>query len=118
MGSVGEEETRPAEDLAALGLSPETLKGVEEAGFETPTPVQVRAIPVLLQGRDLVAQAQTGTGKTAAFALPLIERLDPGSPNPQALIVCPTRELAVQVSEAIYSLGRSRGLRSLPVYGG
>lgn len=111
-------EGTEAPTFASLGLSPVTLQGVEQAGYETPTPIQVRAIPLLLQGRDLVAQAQTGTGKTAAFALPLIERLDPANSQPQALIVCPTRELAVQVSEAVYSLGRSRGIRSLPVYGG
>jgi ATP-dependent RNA helicase DeaD len=102
----------------ALGLSPETLKGVEQEGFENPTPIQVQAIPVLLAGDDLVAQAQTGTGKTAAFALPMLERLDPGAPHPQALVLCPTRELAVQVSEAIYTLGRPLGVRVLPLYGG
>jgi ATP-dependent RNA helicase DeaD len=101
-----------------LGLSEAVLKGVEAAGFETPTPIQVRAIPALLAGKDLVAQAQTGTGKTAAFALPLVDRLDPAQGRPQALILCPTRELAVQVSEAIYMLGRSRGFRVLPIYGG
>src|SRR5687767_14882428 len=95
--------------FAGLGLSAETLTGIERAGFENPTPIQVRAIPILLAGEDLVAQAQTGTGKTAAFALPMVERLDPADTRPQALVVCPTRELAVQVSEAIYTLGRHRG---------
>jgi ATP-dependent RNA helicase DeaD len=104
--------------FAELGLSPETLKGVEAVGYETATPIQSRAIPVLLRGCDLIAQAQTGTGKTAAFALPLVDRLDPAVQSPQALILCPTRELAVQVSEAIYKLGRGRGFRVLPVYGG
>lgn len=105
-------------DFASLGLSPETLRGINAAGFETPTPIQEQAIPILLAGEDLVAQAQTGTGKTAAFALPLVERLDPRAVTPQALILCPTRELAVQVSEAIYALGRPRGFQVLPVYGG
>src|SRR3954462_14314469 len=115
MSAMAETETPRDEppSFADLGLSAATLKGVEEVGYETPTPIQVRAIPALLSGRDLVAQAQTGTGKTAAFALPMIDRLDPGVPHPQALIVCPTRELAVQVSEATYTLGRSRGFRAL-----
>ncbi|MCC2668924.1 MAG: box helicase protein [Armatimonadetes bacterium] len=101
-----------------LGLSPETLRSVEQAGYERPTPIQAKAIPVLLSGADMVGQAQTGTGKTAAFALPLIDLLDADRAVPQALILCPTRELAVQVSEAIYGLGRGRGFRVVPVYGG
>lgn len=104
--------------FADLGLSADALSAVAAAGFEAPTPIQERAIPLLLAGEDLVAQAQTGTGKTAAFALPMVERLDPNDNTPQALVVCPTRELAVQVAEAIYALGRARGLRVLPVYGG
>jgi ATP-dependent RNA helicase DeaD len=112
------ETTTMNDSFAALGLSPETLKGIDAAGFEAPTPIQTQAIPILLAGEDLVAQAQTGTGKTAAFALPLVERLDPEAARPQALVLCPTRELAVQVSEAVYSLGRQRGFRVLPVYGG
>jgi ATP-dependent RNA helicase DeaD len=102
----------------SLGLTRKTLKGVEEAGFESPTPVQAQTIPILMSGSDLIAEAQTGTGKTAAFALPILERLQPGKKTPQALILCPTRELAVQVSEAIYTLGRTADLRVLPVYGG
>src|SRR5437773_8260021 len=88
--------------FAVLGLSGASLRGVAAAGFEAPTPIQERAIPVMMAGSDLVAQAQTGTGKTAAFALPLIEQLDPERPVPQALILTPTRELAIQVAEAIY----------------
>jgi ATP-dependent RNA helicase DeaD len=107
-----------ADGFAALGLGAAALRGVATAGFEAPTPIQAQAIPILLAGRDLVAQAQTGTGKTAAFALPMVERLDPERPVPQALILTPTRELAIQVAEAIYSLGRDRGLRVLPIYGG
>jgi ATP-dependent RNA helicase DeaD len=101
-----------------LGLSDLTLRGIEQAGYDHPTPIQAQAIPVLLAGKDLVGQAQTGTGKTAAFALPIIDRLDPEVARPQALVVCPTRELAVQVSEAIYGLGRARGIRVVPIYGG
>src|SRR5207249_11566469 len=88
------------------------------AGFEAPTPIQGRSIPLLLSGGDLVAQAQTGTGKTAAFALPMSEWIDPERPVPQALVLAPTRELAIQVAEAIYTLGRFRGARALPIYGG
>ena len=102
----------------SLGLTRKTLKGIEEAGYETPTPIQGQAIPVLMSGSDLIAEAQTGTGKTAAFALPILERLGPGKKTPQALILCPTRELALQVSEAIYTLSRTPDLRVLPVYGG
>src|SRR5690349_16 len=101
-----------------LGLSEATLKAIAAIGFEEPTPVQAASIPVLLRGSDLMAQAQTGTGKTAAFALPLLERLEADSRQTQALVVCPTRELAVQVAGAIQSLGRSRGLRVLAIYGG
>lgn len=104
--------------FADLGLSEVTLRGIEKAGYESPTPVQAQTIPILLTGADLVAQAQTGTGKTAAFGLPLVERLDATKERPQALILCPTRELAVQVSEAVYTFGRPHGLRVLPVYGG
>jgi ATP-dependent RNA helicase DeaD len=111
-------KSRQDDPFAALGLSAETLRGVQAAGFETPTPIQAQAVPILLAGADLLGEAQTGTGKTAAFALPMIERLDPAVEAPQALVVCPTRELAVQVSEAIYALGRHRGFRVLPVYGG
>ncbi len=113
-----ENRTMTDRDFASLGLSPETLKGIETAGYDNPTPIQEQAIPILLQGQDLIGQAQTGTGKTAAFALPLVERLDPRANQPQALILCPTRELAVQVSEAIYTLGRGGGYRVLPIYGG
>src|SRR5688572_27239952 len=101
----------------SLGLTRKTLKGVQDAGYEIPTPIQDRAIPILMSGSDLIAEAQTGTGKTAAFALPILERLQPIK-NPQALILCPTRELALQVSEAIYRLSRTPGLRVLPIYGG
>src|SRR5438132_2504241 len=104
--------------FAALGLSETALRAVAAAGFEAPTPIQERAIPVMMAGRDLVAQAQTGTGKTAAFALPMSEWIDPDRPVPQALVLAPTRELAIQVAEAIYTLGRHRGLRALPIYGG
>ncbi|MFN3651785.1 MAG: DEAD/DEAH box helicase [Armatimonadota bacterium] len=113
------EPTTPSENgFAGLGLSPTTMAGVERAGFDNPTPIQREAIPVLLSGKDLIAQAQTGTGKTAAFGLPLLDRIDAETATPQALILCPTRELAVQVSEAIYAFGRPHGIRIVPLYGG
>ncbi|MDL2316215.1 DEAD/DEAH box helicase, partial [Desulfovibrio sp. OttesenSCG-928-A18] len=102
-----------------LELSRELLKSVEDMGFEEPSPIQVLAVPPLLAGRDVIGQAQTGTGKTAAFALPILERVDPRNKAPQALILCPTRELAIQVAEEAGKLGsRKRGLFVLPVYGG
>ena len=88
-----------------LGLSEDTLKALKKKGFEAPTPIQVKTIPALLKDdKDLVAQAQTGTGKTAAFGLPILETLDEKADNVQALILAPTRELAIQVAEEINSL--------------
>jgi ATP-dependent RNA helicase DeaD len=109
--------TEPGFD--ALGLR-ESLRGtLASLGYEVPTPIQARTIPILLQGRDLIGQAQTGTGKTAAFALPILEKLDPGDRGTQALVLTPTRELAMQVAEAVHSYGHGMaGLSVLPVYGG
>jgi ATP-dependent RNA helicase DeaD len=102
-----------------LGLSPEVLKAVERMGFEEATPIQTAAIPVLLGGRDLVGQSQTGSGKTAAFAIPAIEKVDAASREVQALMLCPTRELAMQVAEEVAKLAAfKRGVRELPIYGG
>ena len=102
-----------------LGLSEPTLRAIERVGYEAPTPIQSQAIPPLLAGRDVIGQAQTGTGKTAAFALPMIERLAPGQPRVQALVLVPTRELALQVAEAIHTYARDReAMHVLPVYGG
>ena len=101
-----------------LGLAPEVLSALEALGYEEPTPIQVRAIPLLLQGRDLVGRAATGTGKTAAFALPIVQRVEPGGGTVQALVMAPTRELAVQVAEATHRYGSRRGVRVLAVYGG
>lgn len=95
------------------------LRAVEEMGFEVMTPIQEQAIPVLLEGRDVIGQAQTGTGKTAAFAIPMIERIDPQIRKPQGIILCPTRELAMQAAEEIRKLARyMHGIKVLPVYGG
>jgi ATP-dependent RNA helicase DeaD len=104
--------------FADLHLSAEVLSAIDALGYEEPTPIQAQTIPLLLEGRDVLAQAQTGTGKTAAFALPIIERVDKQPRQVQALVLAPTRELAVQVAEAMHGLGRTRGLAVLPVYGG
>ncbi|HUZ01448.1 MAG TPA: DEAD/DEAH box helicase [Thermomicrobiaceae bacterium] len=104
--------------FASFGLSQPVLQAVADVGFEEPTPVQREAIPILLAGRDLIAQAQTGTGKTAAFALPIVDRLVPDGTRPQALVLAPTRELAVQVAETFHRLGKQRNVRVLAVYGG
>ncbi len=106
--------------FAELGLGPKLLAALSELGYEEPTPIQRQAIPPLLAGRDLLGQAATGTGKTAAFALPLLQRLDGPSrgERPMALVLVPTRELAIQVAEAMYRYGREVGARVLPVYGG
>jgi ATP-dependent RNA helicase DeaD len=105
--------------FSELGLSPEVLKAVDKLGFEQASPIQAESIPVLLAGRDVVGQSQTGSGKTAAFAIPAIEKADPHRKDPQTLILCPTRELAVQVSEDIHQLSLfKRGIHALPIYGG
>jgi ATP-dependent RNA helicase DeaD len=101
-----------------LALRDELLQSLTELGYEEPTPIQAEAIPPLLLGTDLLGQAATGTGKTAAFALPLLQRIKLGGPRPHALVLVPTRELASQVSEAIHKYGRHLSARVLPVYGG
>lgn len=102
-----------------LGLSPELQKAVAHVGYEVASPIQTAAIPILLEGHDVVGQSQTGSGKTAAFALPAIEKVDPLLKAPQILILCPTRELAVQVAEEVARLAAfKKGVRELPVYGG
>jgi ATP-dependent RNA helicase DeaD len=101
-----------------LGLSEPTLKAISDLGYEEPTPIQARTIARMTAGVDIIAQAQTGTGKTAAFALPIIEKLESGMRTPQALILTPTRELAVQVAEAFHSYGKYHRVMILPVYGG
>lgn len=106
--------------FADLDLEPEILRALTGLGYEEPTPIQREAIPRLLEGRDLLGQAATGTGKTAAFALPVIQRIprDRKGPGPSALVLVPTRELAIQVSEAVHRYGTDLGIRVLPVYGG
>ncbi|MFA5607432.1 MAG: DEAD/DEAH box helicase [Leucobacter sp.] len=105
--------------FSSLGLAPEVLRAVTEVGYETPSAIQAATIPVLLQGRDVVGLAQTGTGKTAAFALPILSRIEPGNGVPQALVLAPTRELALQVCEAFESYAAHLPeVHLLPVYGG
>ena len=104
--------------FSKLGLSPATLEGVRAAGYITPTPIQLRGIPLVLAGRDIIGSAQTGTGKTAAFALPILTKLDRHAPGPRALILEPTRELAAQVETAIRDFARFTDLKVSVVYGG
>ncbi len=105
--------------FSELGLSAEVLKAIDKLGFEQAAPIQAEAIPVLMQGLDVVGQSQTGSGKTAAFAIPAIEKVNPQLRAVQALILCPTRELAVQVSEEVHKLALfKRGIHALPIYGG
>jgi ATP-dependent RNA helicase DeaD len=109
-----------ARGFADLALAPELCRALAGLGYEEPTPIQLAAIPALLEGRDLVGQAATGTGKTAAFALPILQRIlaEGGGTEPLALVLVPTRELAVQVAEAMHSYSRDMGARVLAVYGG
>lgn len=101
-----------------FGLEPKVLRAITEMGFEESTPIQEKTIPLAMEGKDLIGQAQTGTGKTAAFGVPLIHKIKPTEDRILALIMCPTRELAIQVAEEISKLGRFKGIRSLPIYGG
>jgi ATP-dependent RNA helicase DeaD len=107
-----------AKTFQKLGLSAELLKSVTAVGYEEPTPIQEMVIPVLLEGRDIIAQAQTGSGKTAAFGLPIIETINPRDRFVQALVLAPTRELAIQVAEALHKYGRHKEVETLPIYGG
>ncbi len=113
-----DEIIEPAAAFRVLGLSDLTMRAIVDAGFEAPTPIQEQAIPVLLSGKDLIGQAQTGTGKTAAFALPIAERLDANLNQTQAIILLPTRELCIQVAQETHNLTKYHNLRVLPVYGG
>ena len=105
--------------FSELNLTPSVLKVLDDVGYETPTPIQAQTIPLLLQGRDVLGQAQTGTGKTAAFALPILSRIDLNGHDPQVLVLAPTRELAIQVAEAFQTYAHHlKGFHVLPIYGG
>ena len=116
-----QEQTATPAGFAALGLKPELAAAVAALGYEEPTPIQRESIPVLLAGRDLLGQAATGTGKTAAFALPLLHLttgMELERNKPRALVLVPTRELAMQVAEAVHKYGKALGASVLPIYGG
>ena len=113
------EEFMDAVRFDELNINDKILKAVKEMGFEAASPIQGAAIPVVLEGRDIVGQAQTGTGKTAAFGIPLLEKMDTKVKKPQAMILCPTRELAIQVADEIRKLAKfMHGAKVLPIYGG
>lgn len=101
-----------------LGLGHQVIRAVMDMGFEEATPIQAQTIPAALSGKDLIGQAQTGTGKTAAFGIPLIEKADMTDDSIQSVILTPTRELAVQIAEELNKIGGNKGVRSLPIYGG
>jgi ATP-dependent RNA helicase DeaD len=112
-------DTPPPSGFQSLNLIKPVLSALDDVGYETPTPIQAQIIPLVLEGRDVLGQAQTGTGKTAAFALPLLSRIDLKRHEPQVLVLTPTRELAIQVAEAFQSYAaHMKGFRVLPVYGG
>jgi ATP-dependent RNA helicase DeaD len=104
--------------FADLGLSEELLAALRDVGYESPSPIQVQAIPSLLEGRDVIGQAQTGTGKTAAFGLPMLQQVRPGEEAVQALVLTPTRELCIQVTQAIRTYGSHKGVDVVAVFGG
>jgi len=114
-----EQETGNNPTFKQLNLNSNLIKALDEVGYETPTPIQSQTIPLLLEGKDVLGQAQTGTGKTAAFALPLLSNLDKKQKKPQILVLAPTRELAIQVAEAFQKYAKHiPGFHVLPVYGG
>ena len=102
-----------------LMLDDRLLRAVTDMGFEEPSPIQAQAIPLQMEGLDIIGQAQTGTGKTAAFGIPLLQKIDPRSKKLQAIALCPTRELAIQVADEIRKLSKyMHGIKILPIYGG
>ena len=107
-----------ASHFADLGLSESTLQALKDVGYESPSPIQEEAIPSLLQGRDVIGQAQTGTGKTAAFGLPIMEYVDSSEQSVQALVLTPTRELCIQVTQALRTYGAQGGIDVVAVFGG
>src|SRR5919204_3749946 len=104
--------------FAELGLSEPLLEALRDVGYESPSPIQEQTIPLLLEGRDVIGQAQTGTGKTAAFGLPMIQFVDATDPETQALVLTPTRELCIQVTQALRAYGAHKGVNPVAVFGG
>jgi ATP-dependent RNA helicase DeaD len=119
MSSPSSDSAPASAGFSALALTPEVLKALSDVGYESPSPIQAATIPSLLEGRDVLGQAQTGTGKTAAFALPILSRIEMRAGKPQALVLAPTRELAIQVAEAFQRYAAHMpGFQVLPIYGG
>mgnify|MGYP001048817968 FL=1 len=115
------DEKKEKEDLryADSNLDARILRAVTEMGFEYMTPIQAQAIPVLMEGKDVIGQAQTGTGKTAAFGIPMLQQIDENNRNLQGMILCPTRELAIQAAEELRKFSRyMHGIKMVPIYGG
>ena len=113
--------TTTQENFATFGdleLDKKIVAALTDMGFEEPSPIQKEAIPIALTGEDIIGQAQTGTGKTAAFGIPIIQNMDAKARQIQALIMSPTRELAIQVAEEISKIGKHKRIKALPVYGG
>jgi superfamily II DNA/RNA helicase len=117
-GDVAAAEVAVEEGFRDFGLGEDVLRALDELGYEAPTPVQRATIRLLMTGRDVIAQAQTGTGKTAAYGIPMVEAIVAAQRRPQGLVLAPTRELAVQVAEAVHQFGKHRGVVVLPIYGG
>ena len=116
MSEIGSDGYELLDDFESF--SPEVRKGIDELGWKRPMEVQRRVIPIVRAGRDLIVQAMTGSGKTGAFGLPVVERIDPELKKPQALVLSPTRELALQIEKEVRTMGRGRGIESVAVYGG
>ncbi|HEV3128118.1 MAG TPA: DEAD/DEAH box helicase, partial [Solirubrobacteraceae bacterium] len=104
--------------FAELGLAPDILQAIQDVGYEMPSPIQEQTIPLLLAGRDVMGQAQTGSGKTAAFGLPMLQYVDPSEDELQALVLTPTRELCIQVTQALRAYGARKGVDVVAVFGG
>ncbi|MBG0765560.1 MAG: DEAD/DEAH box helicase, partial [Tissierellales bacterium] len=105
--------------FSQLQVSKEVLQGVEDMGFEEATAIQTKSIPLIMEGKDVIGHSQTGTGKTAAFGIPALESIDKDIENMQVLVLCPTRELAVQASDEINKYGKyKKGIKAMPIYGG
>jgi len=116
---MSDEKIQPISSFSDLNLAEPVLRALTDVGYETPTPIQAQTIPLLLEGRDVLGQAQTGTGKTAAFALPILSNIDFSATEPQVLVLAPTRELAIQVAEAFHKYAEHlKGFHVLPIYGG
>lgn len=119
MSSPDSDHAPASTGFGGLALHPDVLRALSDVGYESPSPIQAATIPPLLEGRDVLGQAQTGTGKTAAFALPVLSRIDARAGKPQALVLAPTRELAIQVAEAFQRYATHiPGFQVLPIYGG